>query len=178
MKISWTTNIILGKEFSDPDFCRILRKSGLTLVGFGLESISRRVLKLMNKYHQSMEPEEMKKIFTTIRQEGIELGIYVFFGFPTETLDEARETLRFLLDNLRLFNFINVYPFFLEDFTLVFQEPEKFGITKIYTEDKEKITGRRLSYGFETKEGMSQEEAFLFTREAMAAIRQANAAKP
>lgn len=170
MKISWTSSIILSKEFQDPDLCRLLKRAGLSSVSFGLESVSRRLLKLMNKYHQNMEPEEISKILAVIKSEGIAIAVCVFFGFPTETLDEAKTTLDFVLHNINLFHGVRMQTFCLEDLTLVFQEPEKFNIKKIYTEDKN--IGRRLGYCFETTEGMTQEEAVRFTNEAVTVLRQ------
>ena len=171
MKVSWTSSIILSKEFEDPDFCRLLKRAGLMSVSFGLESASRRLLKLMNKYHQNLSPEEIKKILNVIKSEGIAISVSAFFGFPTETLQEAQATLDFVLGNISLFNGVILQAFCLEDLTPVFQEPEKFKIKKIYTQDKS--VGRRLGYCFEATEGMTQEEAFRFTNEALTAFRQA-----
>lgn len=173
LQITWSTNINLGKEFADPDFCRLLRESGLNWVGFGLESACRRVLGLMNKYHKNLEPEEIKRTLTVIRRAGIEIGVYVFFGFPTETREEARQTVDFLLDNIDLFDYVGVTPFFLEDLTLVFDEPGKYGIRKIFTQEKARFVNKRLTYDFETDEGMTRQEAAAFSKEALDLLRQA-----
>ncbi len=171
IKISWTSSIILSKEFEDPEFCRFLKQSGLSSVSFGLESVSRRLLKLMNKYHQDLDLEEIRKILAVIKSGGICISVCVFFGFPTETRQEAKATLDFLLGNIDLFDEVRMQTFCLEDLAPVFQEPEKFKITKIYTQDKS--VGRRLSYRFETTEGMTQEETFKFTNEALAIFQKA-----
>jgi len=173
LEVSWTSNINLGKEYADLDFCRLLKKSGLRWVGFGLESVNRRLLGLMNKYHKNLEPEEIRKVLKVVRAAGIEIGVYVFFGFPTETREEARQTLDFLLLNMDLFDYIGMTPFFLEDLTLVFDEPGKYGITQIHTQDKARFVNKRLSYDFETKEGMTREETNTFCREAMILLQKA-----
>ena len=173
LRISWSTNINLDRKFADPDFCRLLKDSGLNWVGFGLESVSRRVLGLMNKYHKDLEPEEIKRILTVIRRADIEIGVYIFFGFPTETREEARQTLGFVLENIDLFDYVGMTPFFLEDLTMVFEEPGKYGITEIYAQHKVKLVNKRLTYGFETREGMDREEVRAFCEEALDLLRQA-----
>lgn len=169
--IHWMTSIILSREFLDPDFCALLKRSGLRTVSFGLESSSSRLLKLMNKYHQNLAPEDIQKILAAIQAAGIKIALCAFFGFPTETKEEARLTLDFLLANIELFDFVRVQPFCLEDQTLMAMEPEKFGIAKIFKEDKN--VGRRLGYYFEPKEGLSQEEAVLFADVAVRELRRA-----
>jgi len=49
----------------------------------------------------------------------------------------------------------------LEENTPVFINPEKFGITRIYREDK--TAGQRLGYRYEVVGGMSQAEVNRFT---------------
>ena len=171
IKMDWICSTILNREFAQSEFCRLLKKSGLLEIGFGLESVSHRILKLMNKYHQNLNPEEIKSIISVIRSEGIAITVCVIFGFPTETIDEARQTFDFVIRNLDLFDKIRMQVFCLEDLTQVFFEPEKFGITEIHKEDK--THGRRLGYRFETSEGMTQDEAFHFTLQALKALKRA-----
>jgi len=171
LRIEWNTNINLDRKFADPDLCRLLRESGLTWVGFGLESVCRRVLGLMNKYHRDLAAAEIKRILTVMREAGIEIGVYIFFGFPTETRAEALETLDFVLDNIDLFDFVGMTPFFLEDMTMIFEEPAKYGITEIYAQHKAKLVNKRLTYGFKTREGMDREEVRVFCGEALGLLR-------
>jgi len=173
--VTWSTGIILGREFGDPDLCQLLKRSGLRLVSFGLESVSQRVLRLMNKYHQDLDQEELVRILRTIKEAGILVAVSVFFGFPTETIEEAGATVDFLERHIRLFDVIKVQPFCLEDGTLITREPQRFGIEKIHLEDKN--VGRRLGYRFDTKEGMTQAEAVRFTAFALRRVLRAHRAK-
>ncbi len=158
--VTWTTGIILGLDFADPEFCQLIKKSGLSLVSFGLESVSPRVLRLMNKYHQNLGEAELLRILRTVKEAGIMVAVSVFFGFPTETVKEAGATVDFLERHIGLFDVIKVQPFCLEDGTMITQEPQRFGIEKIHLEDKN--VGRRLGYRFDAKEGMPQAEAARF----------------
>jgi len=165
---TWTTAVILSRDFLDPDLCALLKSSGLRQISFGMESASPRLLRLMEKYHQGLDPEEIARILTVIREAGIHTAVSVFFGFPTESKEEAQVTLEFILRHIRTFDVIKVQNFCLEDGTRVAQEPERFGITRIYFEDKN--AGRRLGFRFEVREGMSQSEAADFTRRAIPVV--------
>ncbi len=173
--VTWSTGIILGREFADPELCQLLKKSGLRLVSFGLESVSPRVLRLMNKYHQNLAQEELVRILRTLKEAGIMVAVSVFFGFPTETIEEAGATVDFLERHIRFFDVFRVQPFCLEDGTLIMQEPQRFGIEKIHLDDKN--VGRRLGYRFDTKEGMTQAEAARFTEFALRRIMRAYRAR-
>jgi len=173
--VTWTTAVILGREFADPEFCQLLKKAGLRLVSFGLESVSPRILRLMNKYHQNLDEAGLLRILQTVREAGIKVAASVFFGFPTETVEEAGATVDFLERHIGLFDVIKVQPFCLEDGTMITQEPQRFGIGKIHLEDKS--VGRRLGYRFDTKQGMSQAEAARFADLALRRIIRAYRAK-
>jgi radical SAM superfamily enzyme YgiQ (UPF0313 family) len=162
-RIAWSANIILDKAFSDPAFCRRLKESGLERVNIGLEAVSRRVLGLMNKFHKDLDEEEIVAILKALKDAGIKIQLNIIFGFPTETLDEARQTVVFLVKNVDLFDHAPMQPFSLEDHTQVAENPAKFGITRIYREDKN--ASLRLGYRYDVKEGMTQSEVIRFVQE-------------
>ena len=64
----------------------LLRESGVTHMGFGTESTSEAVLKLMNKRHQRMD-----EVYETARKAnlaGIRVTFNLIFGYPGETEDD------------------------------------------------------------------------------------------
>jgi len=166
LDIRWASSIILSKEFASKDFCASLKSSGLYQVSIGLESISPRILNLMNKCHKNLNESEIEEILVSLKDAGIKVGIHIIFGFPTETVDEARQTLNFLVKNRILYDTCMYQPFCLEDNTPVFNHPEKFAISKIYKENKD--SGERLGYRYEVSKGMNQEESKRFTYEEAA----------
>lgn len=166
----WAGSIILHREFIDKEFCKTLKDSGLFQVAIGLESISPRILNFMNKCHKNVSEFEIKEILTNLKNEGINIGLHIIFGFPTETIDEARRTLSFLIENRNLYDTCMFQPFCLEDNTPVFNNPEKFGIARIHQDDKD--SGERLGYRYEVSEGMDQNTAAKFTyQEALNAFK-------
>ncbi len=166
LNIKWTCSIILSKDFADLEFCRTLRDSGLYQVSIGLESITPRVLHLMNKCHKDLTQADIKHILTSLKDAAINIGLHIIFGFPGETLEEARQTLKFLVENRSLYDTCMFQPFCLEDNTHVFNNYKRFGITNINRSDK--TSGERLGYRYDVSSGMSQAEAADFTyREAL-----------
>jgi len=160
-KILWSCSIALVPGF-DESLTQTMAKSGCTGVDAGLESMSPRIVELINKPHN---PELAKKILKQFKESGILVTIHVIFGFPTETKEEALITLNFLKHNKEFFNAASIQQFSLEEGTIIFKEPQKYGISKIYTEDKN--YGIRLGYRYEVNTGMSQEESRLFTEKAI-----------
>ncbi len=170
LEINWACKIMLCSEFSDSKFCAGLKESGLESVEIGFESISPRILGLMNKHQKDRKNEEIKAILDTLKKADIHIHLFVIFGFPTETRNEARQTLDFLLKNRDLYDNCSIQPFCLEEGTVIFNNPDKFGISRI---DKEsKCMGKRLGYRYEVSEGMTQEEVIKFiNNEAIRALR-------
>jgi radical SAM superfamily enzyme YgiQ (UPF0313 family) len=164
LDIEWRSATILVSDFANRDLCFLLKKSGLRMLVFGLESISPRILNLMNKYHKNLSELEIKEILKTLRSADISVGLNIIFGFPTETIDEARQTLDFLIKNRDLYHVCGIQAFVLEEDTEVFNNPIQFGITKVYQEDK--TSSGRLGYRYEVAHGMSMQEAEKFVAEA------------
>jgi len=163
LDIEWTSMSILVRDFTNRNLCFLLKKSGARRFSFGLESISPRILNLMNKYHKNLSESEIKEILKTLRNANINVFLNIMIGFPTETIDEARQTVDFLTKNRDLYNGCGIQAFSLEENTEVFNNPSKFGITKVYQEDK---TLGRLGYRYEVAHGMSTQEAEKFVAEA------------
>lgn len=74
------------------DEVRILGASGVKFMGFGTESTSESVLKLMNKRHQ-----RLNELYETARKAelgGIRVSFNLIFGYPGETEQDRIETLQ------------------------------------------------------------------------------------
>ncbi|MBB6146605.1 radical SAM superfamily enzyme YgiQ (UPF0313 family) [Silvibacterium bohemicum] len=71
---------------------RIMGASGVTFMGFGTETTSESVLKLMNKRHQ-----RLNELYETARKAelgGIRVSFNLIFGYPGETEQDRIETLQ------------------------------------------------------------------------------------
>jgi radical SAM superfamily enzyme YgiQ (UPF0313 family) len=87
---------------------RILAKSGVTYMGFGTESTSEPVLKLMNKRHQRVN--EMYETARKANQAGIRVTFNLIFGYPGETEADRIVTLQTMSDIARKFPNVSFSP--------------------------------------------------------------------
>ncbi len=89
LNVSWWTNIRFEKSFT-PDLCRLLAKSGCIAVSGGLETVSDRLLNLMNK---GVSISQATEVLSNFSQAGILVHAYLMYGFPTQTDQETIDSL-------------------------------------------------------------------------------------
>jgi len=94
-------------RMSDDDV-RLLGESGVSHMGFGTESTSSSVLKLMNKRHQRVD--EMYETARKAAIGGIHVTYNLIFGYPGETEADRVETLRTMSDIARQFWNVSFSP--------------------------------------------------------------------
>lgn len=116
-------------HLTDPDFCRQLRASGCVMLKLGLESGSQGVLDAMEK---GIDIKLAHKALNTLRETGITTYVYVLFGTPSESLNEARQTLRFVSEQSQGIGFLNLAIFNLP---VCSQEISKLEIRNFYEGD-------------------------------------------
>ena len=160
LKVKWRCSARLEKGFTT-EVCQLMHQAGCEKVAFGLESYNQRVLDLMRK---GISVEHVKPILERFNEVGIKTHLNLMIGFPTETKEEAEETKRFLEENKQLYATFGIQTFNLEAGTELDRTPEKFGIIKIYRDEKLRY-GFRYGYRFETECGLSREEAEKITTE-------------
>lgn len=79
-----------------PEVLSNLYKAGARLFLWGYECHSPRIMKLMNK---GINVEKRLEILTEARKAGIWNNGLFMFGYPTETLEETKETMDFIRNN-------------------------------------------------------------------------------
>ena len=94
-KISIKWNTATRADFVDNELLSLMKKSGCTLIGCGVESGSDRIRN--NVLWKGITNEKLLKGFKMIRDAGIKSAAYVMFGHPTETLKDMNETIKFIL---------------------------------------------------------------------------------
>jgi len=94
-------------RMSDDDV-RLLGESGVSHMGFGTESTSSSVLKLMNKRHQRVD--EMYETARKAAIGGIHVTYNLIFGYPGETEADRVETLSTMSDIARQFWNVSFSP--------------------------------------------------------------------
>jgi hypothetical protein len=169
LKVRWSCFARFETAFTG-DLCHLLAEGGCKRLMFGLESYNQRILDLMNK---GVRAEHIGKIVERCHEAGIETRLMCMVGFPTETREEALETMRFLIEYRGKYTSFAVQPFNLEGGTEIDCHPERFGIAKVHRGDRVHH-GLRYGYRYETRSGMGMEEAARMGEYITGKVRQAN----
>jgi hypothetical protein len=94
--------------------------------------------------------------------------VFVFFGFPTETREEAVETLQFLHDNRDVIHEVLRGTFVLDRGSPIFDNPKAFSITKM---EPVGSYPRMDQFNYKVSTGMSAGEAKALLNEAIPYLR-------
>ncbi len=152
LDILWTTHMRFEKSLLDEMVWNDAAASGCRYLHFGFESGNERVLKLMDK---ATTGDVIRRSLELSSNVGIWNHVMGFFGFPGETREEARSSIRFLEDNRELVHSIGFGTFDLSRHTPVAKNPEKFGVTAYVNPEWDLA----LDYYYTVREGLSVEEA-------------------
>jgi radical SAM superfamily enzyme YgiQ (UPF0313 family) len=116
------------KDFTK-DILDVMYKSGCRYLIWGVESGCQRILDLIDK---GTVVEKMSDVLTNSSLAGIKNHVFIIFGFPTETRNELKQTLDFLYKLKDHIHAIHKGAFQLKIGSRVYENPEKFCITKMY----------------------------------------------
>lgn len=151
------------EEGFTPELCDLLYKSGLRSVLFGFESANERVLKIMDK---GMTLQTAVEILRNFKGAGIENHLSCIIGFPSETEEEAYETLNFLVDNAEIYHKAYINPFRL--FSDMCYKQQEFNIENVdFLNPKRHDTNGYVSfeYSYDALSGMKIEKVIQVVEE-------------
>ena len=97
-----------SEQLADPDFCQALAASGCRMLKLGLESGSQPVLDALGK---GITLPVASRALHALHQAGIATYVYLLFGTPAETVDDARLTLQFVEKHQQAISYINTAIF-------------------------------------------------------------------
>ncbi|MHB1954781.1 MAG: B12-binding domain-containing radical SAM protein [Sulfobacillus sp.] len=107
-----------------------MRASGCFEILFGLESISPRMQKKMDKFVEGLDGQFVKRLFHAMNELGIGLHVNLIAGFPGDTPREATDTVEFVIDALSKIKgatfLLNRFELFPE--TPIMDDPCAFGV--------------------------------------------------
>ena len=115
----------------------VLKKAqneGLRMILWGLESGSIPVMKLINK---GIDLDRRFEILKNAKEAGIWNFAFIFFGFPTETKEDAKLTVKMLVENKDIIHSYGRSVFTMGRHSKLADEPEKYGMLKIYPAEEE-----------------------------------------
>lgn len=109
LDISWATPNGVRMNTLDRELLTLMKETGLYLISLGIESGNDRILKIMRK---SLTVDDIKYYVNLIHSMNIDIAGFFIMGFPTETEEEIRETIKLSLElPLIRANFFTYLPF-------------------------------------------------------------------
>jgi hypothetical protein len=109
---------------------------GCRMLLFGLETASDRMIQHMVKGTQR---ETMSRVLKESARAGIWNHTFFFFGFPTETMDDAQATVNFIYAHQDSIHSASPGEFVLERYSPAHQNPAKFGVKRVVAKPEQDL---------------------------------------
>lgn len=135
LDVRWFFNARTEPGFT-PRVLEKARRAGATMIMWGVESGSARLLKLMKK---GVSAEGRLDVLRASADAGLFNFAYVFFGFPTETRAEADETIELVAKHTDLIHAYGRSVFSLGKHSPLMRDAERYGILR-WVEDTEALS--------------------------------------
>lgn len=150
IEIFWFSNARTETAFT-PELLRQLKQSGLLMLLWGVESGNMRIMRLINK---GIDLERRLEILRSASEAGIWNFAYIFFGFPSETKDEAEETINMIRNNIDIIHSYGRSIFSLGKHAKLREKAEKLGIVKFVSD----LQAFSSDMSYESSSGMNPKE--------------------
>ena len=152
LDIYWTTLIRFESQLLEPEIWDVAHKSGCRSLYYGLESANERIIKLVKK---DTDIKAAKINLEQAKRVGIWSHVMCFYGFPSETEEEAEDTRRFLIENQHQIPSVEMYFFVLYKNAPVMYQADEYKIdVKVNPEHD-----LALDYYYTPESGQTTEEA-------------------
>jgi len=142
-----------AEKTMDREYFDTLYRGGCRMVLFGLESYCQRTLDRMEK---GWERETAAEAIKNCSDAGIKTWVFFFLGFPGERRFEAKQTLKFIMENRKYIDMIAGGVFVLTRDSYIHRNPDKFSIEEYYDDNKKDL---QITYPYRVREGIDKEDA-------------------
>ena len=150
--IHWFGDMRFERQLTDLGFCENLSAGGCRALIFGMESANQRVLDHM---HKGVQIETMSKALKATHDAGIFSILMFFVGFPTESVQEAQDTVAFIEDHRQYVGAYAQGHFQLLEGSPVFENPENYGVTSLMASRHDLST----DHSYTARSGLTQSTA-------------------
>jgi anaerobic magnesium-protoporphyrin IX monomethyl ester cyclase len=151
--LSWATCVRFEPSI-DIDLLKQMRRAGCRLLSFGMESGSQRVLDRMNK---GTSLEIVRRNLKDSAAAGIWNHVFMFFGFPGETEEDACETIEFFQANRNVIHSLSSNTFLLERYASASKDPKSYDISQMVPPSPQQDLAYYFEY--EVSSGISSKRA-------------------
>jgi hypothetical protein len=147
--VDWATCARFEKVISS-ELLETMSNAGCRMLFYGLETASERMVKLMVKGTQA---ENVSRVLEEGTQAGIWNHTFLFFGFPTETIEDAQDTVNFLYAHQDSIHSAGLGTFILERYSPAHLDPAHFGITRVIEKPERDLA---IYFDYELASGMDE----------------------
>lgn len=162
--VTWWCDARVEPRAYTPEAAERMYEAGCRKLLFGFETATPRLLKLMKK-GQSLRA--VVEVAENCAKAGISVTYYAMVGFPSETREEARATLNFIVEHSDVVSEVSLQTFHIDEVAETYKNPGAFGIEIL--DDPE--ADLQLYHDYRAKTGMTCEEAAEMFEEMMAGFR-------
>jgi hypothetical protein len=166
LDIQWMADVRYENAFRR-EVLELAHRSGCRMLAFGLETINQRVADLMDK---GTTRPTTQRILTDCHELGIASNVMFFIGFPSETRQEATETLDFVLANREKVDMVSMGTFQYNKNAKMHLVSDKVGLVIRRANDRNELTDY---YRYAAASGMSEAEAALLEDDFLRAFKDA-----
>ena len=106
--VPWYGFARISEDLARDDYCASLKRSGCVMLKLGLESGSQAVVDSLKK---GIDLTTASRALRALNKAGIKTYVYLLFGTPSESEDEARSTLEFTAAHAHAIGFLNLAIF-------------------------------------------------------------------
>ncbi len=128
LDVRWGTDL-KAEKYLTPERAEILRRGGAVACAIGVETANDRVLDLIDK---GAPVSVVTDAAVRLDRAGVAAEAMCFTDFPTESAEEARDTLRWIAEHRETLAVYIVGEFGLTHGALVAHAPKKFGIAETW----------------------------------------------
>ena len=146
------------------DLLESMARGGCRMILFGLETASERMIELMDK---GTKRATMSRILKESTQAGIWNHTFFFFGFPTETLEDAQDTVNFVFEHGDVIHSGSPGEFVLERYSPVHLQPAKYGVRRIIQKPEQDLA---IYFEYVLESGLDEQTAKSITEHLLDAL--------
>jgi anaerobic magnesium-protoporphyrin IX monomethyl ester cyclase len=150
--INWCSCARLEQVIS-AELLQGMARGGCRMLFYGLETASERMIQQMVKGTQL---ETMSRVLKEGTQAGIWNHAFFFFGFPTETMKDAQETVNFLYAHQDSVHSAGFGAFILERYSPAHLDPTRFGIKRVIEKPERDLA---IYFDYELESGLDESMA-------------------
>ena len=161
--VDWCSCARLEKTLS-AELLQNASRGGCRMLFYGLETASERMIQHMDK---GTTLATMSRVLKEGTQAGIWNHTFFFFGFPTETMEDAQETVNFLYAHQEAVHSAGFGAFVLERYAPAHLEPAKFGVRRIIESPEKDLA---IYFDYELESGMDEKMARTLVRRLLDAL--------